>query len=314
MERSWLLAACNRRYDIVQRGVTTAGTGLWTPTGSMTAPRAQHTATLLPDGKVLVAGGENTTTVNSSAELYDPGTGLWTPTGSMSIPRSSHMGTLITGGPLSGTVIVAGGSSEKGGGGINLSAELYDPSTGLWADTGSMTIARYFDDPSPTALPDGSILIVGGMTCCPYHWFNEAELYDPVSQTWTPTSSKTTPANGRAVLLPDGKVLVAGGVKGTQPTAKTLPAPSYSIPYGHMDRYSEHVDRSGYSHTDPAGEWSSLGCRWFKWRLGCLQRPHQRRAIRFERRNLVSYRQHDRRPGLPHGDNAAERTSPRGWG
>jgi hypothetical protein len=132
------------------------------------------------------------------------------------------MGALITGGPLFGVVIVAGGSSEKGGGSINLTAELYDPTTGLWADTGSMRIARYFDEASPTALPDGSILIVGGTTCCPYHWFNEAELYDSVSQTWTPTSGKTTPANGRAVLLPDGKVLVAGGVKGTQPTSKSV--------------------------------------------------------------------------------------------
>ena len=64
----------------------------------------------------------------------------------MNTPRSAHMATLITGGPLSGMVIVAGGSS-KGAGGSHIldSAELYDPSTGLWADTGSMTIARYLD-------------------------------------------------------------------------------------------------------------------------------------------------------------------------
>src|SRR5439155_4051461 len=151
---------------------------------------------------------------------YDPGTGLWTATGSMDTTRTAHMATLVTTGALSGQVLVAGGSGTCGGCTPVLdSAELYDPSTGLWADTGSMTIARYFETPSPTALPDGSILIMGGTTCCPYHWFNEAELYDSVSQTWTRTSSKTTPANGRAVLLPDGKVLVAGGVTGTQPTA-----------------------------------------------------------------------------------------------
>jgi hypothetical protein len=196
-----------------------SSTGTWTPTTSMSIARAQHTATLLPDGKVLVAGGQNTT-ATSSAELYDPGTGLWTSTGSMEAPRSAHVATLITGGPLSGMAIVAAGSSFGGGGSDNLvTAELYDPNTGLWTETGSMSIARYFDLPSPTALPDGSILVMGGTTCCPYHWLNEAELYDSVSQTWTPTTNKTTLANGRAVLLPDGKVLVAGGVKGTQPTA-----------------------------------------------------------------------------------------------
>jgi hypothetical protein len=202
-----------------------SNSGAWTPTTSMSIPRALHTATLLPDGKVLVAGGQNDTGATSSAELYDPGTGLWTLTGSMNVPRSAHMATLITGGPLSGMLIVAAGSSEGGGGSNNLvSAELYDPSTGLWTYTGSMAVARYFDDPSPTALPDGSILIMGGTTCCPYHWLNEADLYDSVSQTWTPTSSKTTPANGRSVLLPDGKVLVAGGVQGTQPTAQNVAA------------------------------------------------------------------------------------------
>jgi hypothetical protein len=208
-------------------GVTTSSaelydpsTGRWVMTGAMTTPREQHTATLLPDGNVLVAGGANTTGATSSAELYDAGTGLWTPTGIMDTPRTAHMATLITTGNLSGMVIVAGGSSMCGGCTPILdSAELYDPSTGLWTDTGSMTIGRYWDDPSPATLADGSILIVGGTTCCPYHWFNEAELFDPVSQTWTPTSSKMTHANERTILLPNNLLLVAGGVSGTQPTA-----------------------------------------------------------------------------------------------
>src|SRR5262249_45323052 len=134
-------------------------TGLWTPTGSMSAPRAVHTATLLPDGKVLVAGGENNTGATSSAEIYDPGTALWTPTGSMDPPRTAHMAALITTGPLSGRVLVAGGSSICAGCTPVLdSAELYDPSTGLWADTGSLTIARVWGSSATTTLPDGSIL------------------------------------------------------------------------------------------------------------------------------------------------------------
>src|SRR6266481_7013210 len=125
----------------------------------MTTPRAAHTANLLPDGKVLVAGGANDTGATSSAEIYDPSTGLWTLTGSMNTPRVAQMATLIATGTLSGMVLVAGGSSTCGGCTPILdSAELYEPSTGLWADTGSMTIARYWDLPSPATLPDGSVL------------------------------------------------------------------------------------------------------------------------------------------------------------
>jgi hypothetical protein len=77
--------------------------GTWIPTGSMTTPRARnHTATLLLDGKVLLAGGQNDTGATSSAELYDPGTGLWTPTGSMNTPRVAHIATLITTGACPG--------------------------------------------------------------------------------------------------------------------------------------------------------------------------------------------------------------------
>src|SRR5262249_58403223 len=98
----------------------------------MTGPRGDHTATLLSDGKVLVAGGQNNGSAISSAELYDPETGLWTPTGSMNTPRVAHIATLITTGPLAGMVLATGGSSTCGGcTPILASAELYDPSTGL---------------------------------------------------------------------------------------------------------------------------------------------------------------------------------------
>jgi hypothetical protein len=192
----------------------------WTPTGSMTTPRIGHTATLLTDGKVLVAGGQVTTSL-ASAELYDPNTETWTLTGNMTTQRAGHMAILITTGPLTGMVLVAGGGSTCFACPPFLtSAELYDPSTGTWMPTDDMTIARYWN-PSPpgTILPDGSALIIGGTTCCPYQWINKAESYDPMGQVWTPTSLKVTNANGAAVLLPDGKLLVAGGVTGTQPTS-----------------------------------------------------------------------------------------------
>ncbi len=197
-----------------------SSTGTWTPTASMSTARSYFTATLLPDGKVLVAGGQNNTGATSTAERYDPNTGLWTPAGSKRTPRAAPMAALITTGPLSGRVLVAGGSSICAGCTPILdSAELYDPSTELWADTGSMTIARLVPPLSATTLPDGSVLVVGGVTCCPYHWFNKAESYDPVSQTWAQTSPKMTTANEKPILLPDGRVLVAGGISGTQPTS-----------------------------------------------------------------------------------------------
>lgn len=202
-------------------------TGLWTPTGNMTVPRAGHTATLLPDGRVLVAGGSIGAGCScsglASAELYDPITGTWTLTGSMNTSRAAYQAILITSGPLSGMVLVTGGSSTCGGCTPILdTAELYDPSTGMWTYTGNMSLARTFGPPTPTELPNGSILIVGGTTCCPYHDFNEAELYDQVNQTWTPTSNKTTWANADGELLQDGKVLVAGGSKGTQPNSVVI--------------------------------------------------------------------------------------------
>jgi hypothetical protein len=95
---------------------------MWTATGSLTTPRRVHTATLLPSGKVLVAGGGNGLISTSSAELYDPGTGMWTATGSLMTPRRVHTATLLP----SGEVLVAGGGN---GSSILSSAELYDSGT-----------------------------------------------------------------------------------------------------------------------------------------------------------------------------------------
>jgi N-acetylneuraminic acid mutarotase len=198
-------------------------TGVWAATGSMTIPREDHTATLLPDGTVLVVGGRvEFCLTTSSAELYDPGTGTWSTTGAMQSSRSRHFATLITSGPLAGKVLAAGGyiNSNDGacGGAAQLaSAEVYDPITGLWSPTNDMTMAR--QSPLGVTLPDASVLAIGVLNCCPYTWFNSAESYDPSTQSWTPKTVRFTPANGAAVLLQNGKLLVAGGTKGTQPTA-----------------------------------------------------------------------------------------------
>ena len=108
------------------------GTGMWTATGSLATARQVHTATLLPSGQVLVAGGQNSSGALSSAELYDPATGTWAATGGLGTTRAFHTATLLP----SGQVLVAGGTND----GLNglSSAELYDPATGTWTATGSL--------------------------------------------------------------------------------------------------------------------------------------------------------------------------------
>src|SRR3990170_633460 len=131
----------------------------WTATGNMDGVRSGHTATLLPDGKVLVTGGSIgyfSGELLASAELYDPGSGSWTATGSMAAARDAHTATLLR----DGTVLVAGGFSGGDSGSTLASAELYDPSSGSWTATGNMVAARQFQ--TATLLPDGTVLVAGG--------------------------------------------------------------------------------------------------------------------------------------------------------
>src|SRR4029077_21083280 len=114
-------------------------TGEFTSTGSMSVPRVFHTATLLGNGKVLVAGGDNRYgTIYTTAELYDPATGLFTLIGNMmTTERSGHRATLLE----NGKVLLAGGASV---GGSSSSAEVFDPTTEEFTPTGSMSVGRFF--------------------------------------------------------------------------------------------------------------------------------------------------------------------------
>jgi hypothetical protein len=182
----------------------------------MVMARSGHTATLLPDGKVLVAGGN--ISVQSSAELYDPSTGTWNATGNMVVARSMHTATLLP----DGSVLVAGGfdvTQPPGIGGspeIVATAELYDPSTGTWSATGSMSTPR--QDHTATRLTNGKVLVVGGYrNAIPGYesrpaGLNTAELFDSATGTWSATGSMDiVRANHGTTLLPDGKVLVEYG-------------------------------------------------------------------------------------------------------
>ncbi len=182
-------------------------TGTWSSTGNLNSGRIGHTATLLPNGKVLVTGDQcfRGCDLNRSAELYDPATGTWSYTGNLSIARSGHTATLLQ----NGKVLVAGGSVGLFSAYTN-SAELYDPTTGTWSSTGSLNVARRSF--TATLLQNGKVLIAGGFNGSV---LNSAELYDPASGTWSSTGNLNTARfNHTATLLPDGKVLATGFFNG----------------------------------------------------------------------------------------------------
>jgi hypothetical protein len=180
----------------------------WSPTGSpMSVARTGQTATLLPDGDVLVAGGGSNT-----ADLYDPSTGTFIATGSMSVARTNATATLLS----NGNVLVAGGVDRRGQQVAN--AELYDPTTGTFTATGSMHTAR--SGQTATLLGDGKVLVAGGG--CNHHGscdagsfldnLSSAELYNPETGTWSTTGSMHFERQYfTATLLGDGDVLAAGG-------------------------------------------------------------------------------------------------------
>jgi hypothetical protein len=161
-----------------------ATTNTFSPTGTMVSDLTERTATLLMNGKVLLAGGETEDARYQNAELYDPASGIFTATGDMTMARNAHAAVLLP----DGTVLITGG---EGWGSIDnrccvflgslASAELYDSSTGTFAPTASMTARRAYH--TATVLNDGRVLVTGGVyeggIGILYGNLSSAEIYAP---------------------------------------------------------------------------------------------------------------------------------------
>jgi hypothetical protein len=181
------------------------------PGGHMAAPRAAHTATLLPSGEVLVAGGCTrfgceTDARSASTELFDPQRGTFRPGSPLLHPRVGHTATSLAGG-----VLVAGGWTAEGAA-PTATAELYDPARETFVPVGEMTSRR--GGFTATRLRDGRVLLAGGTDGS--RALATAEVYDPRSRSFAATGSMRTAREAHtAVALRDGRVLVVGGRSAT---------------------------------------------------------------------------------------------------
>ncbi len=226
--------------------------GSWISATPMKEPRERAVAAPLPDGNVLVAGGENATGELKTAEIYDPTTNTWAGAAPMNEAREGAVAATL----LDGDVLVAGGEGETGrlataeiydpstntwtaaapmkearegavaaslpdgevlvAGGDNAlnTSEIYDPTTNEWSSAGSLVQGRDFA--AAASLPNGDVLVVGGKESSPFSPFSSSEIYDPSTNIWAETTALSEPRGFPiAAPLPDGDVLVAGGHNGS---------------------------------------------------------------------------------------------------
>lgn len=212
--------------------------GIFTGAGDLTSTRSAPAAAALPDGKVLVAGGNYADAYGgATADLYDPATGLFTATGNLGQARQAPGAVALP----DGKVLVAGG--YNGSIGSVDTADLYDPATGSFTPANHMTSSRY--DFTLTLLPGGKVLIAGGSDLLGAT--ASAELYDPATGLFTATGTMTRERQGHtATLLPDGKVLIAGAESGSSRSSAELydPATGLFFPTGSLG-----VARGGHTAT-----------------------------------------------------------------
>jgi N-acetylneuraminic acid mutarotase len=173
----------------------------WSVTGSMHDARASHTAILLPNGQVMVMGGQNSGGALDTVEFYNLASGTWTPGPSLNMARYHHTATRLQ----DGTILVVGGQGTS----TLSSTELYSPITGAWS-TASGSLDAPHRDHTATLLPNGNVLIVGGNNGGTD--YSDCQLYDAAAKQWNTAGSLIAPRSYHtATLLSNGKVLVVGG-------------------------------------------------------------------------------------------------------
>lgn len=194
----------------------------------MVTRRSLHTASTLPDGKILIAGGyDDTYQAVATAEIYDPATGSFTQTGPMHDGRIAATATQLS----DGRVLMVGGQDSTGT--ALSSVEIYDPSSGQFSLASNLTTSRL--NSTATTLADGSVLVTGGYSGTVNGSSSgiplaSAELYSPSNNSWqTVGSMATTRRNHTATLLNDGSVLIAGGYNGSYINSPELYNPSLQI-------------------------------------------------------------------------------------
>lgn len=214
------------------RTADTDSSGRIIRTSNMTVGRFDHTATLLPNGKVLIAGGMSGNGIFlASAELFDSSSDQFLPIGKMQATRGyGSTATLLP----SGKVLIIGGYN---GSSCNRSAELYDLGDKAFASTGSMTAPRC--SAAAVLLQNGQVLVAGGdQSSGDRDPAASAEIYDPSTGKFSMTGSMRTPRDYfAAVLLRDGKVFVAGGSSNGQHLGTKVEA-SAEVYDPHTGRFS----------------------------------------------------------------------------
>ena len=192
-------------HDLATTELYDSTSGRFVAGAGMTTARLDHTATVLDDGRVLIVGGIAGDAL-ASAELYDPASDSFAPAGRLGTARNGHKAVRLS----DGRILIVGGDGP--GETFLASAEIFDPTTGQFAPTGSMAVAR--SSHTATLLPDGRVLIAGGHVGrrAQLQIHATAELYDPVSGTFSPTGSMSRLRHKHdAAPLPDGGVLIVGG-------------------------------------------------------------------------------------------------------
>ena len=195
------------------------------PTNSMSFARGTHTATLLQDGRLLIAGGDDGSgrleAITDTSELYDPSTGRWEPGGAMGRQRTQHTATLLNDGRVllvGGAGVLQAGIQEQQLERPLIETDLFDPNSETWSFAGEISIPR--DHVAGALLSDGSVLVAGGNDGkgTETSVLASAEVFDPATGQWSSAGSMSQPRQGHSLVpLADGAALVAGGDAGEDP-------------------------------------------------------------------------------------------------